>query len=213
MTEDKWLACADPETLLWFLLRREDLTERKQRLFAAACCRRIWHLLRDERSRAAVEVAERWADGNASPEDLLAAFCLANDATAELRSEGGAASYAASAAEDLVDGERLGLWDSWLEASLAGEPGQPEGPAQAALVRDIFGNPFRPATIVTGWLSPTVASLARGIYEDRTFDRLPILADALEEAGCTSGELLDHCRCGGPHVRGCWAVDLILGWH
>jgi hypothetical protein len=83
--------------------------------------------------------------------------------------------------------------------------------AQAALLRDIFGNPFRPATLDRAWLTSTVVALARGIYADRAFDRMPILADALQDAGCTSDDILAHCRGPGPHVRGCWVVDLALG--
>jgi hypothetical protein len=82
---------------------------------------------------------------------------------------------------------------------------------QAALLRDIFGNPFRPATVDEAWLTPAVVSLASDIYEDRTFDRLPELADALVAAGCGNVELLAHLRSDGPHVRGCWALDLMLG--
>jgi hypothetical protein len=83
--------------------------------------------------------------------------------------------------------------------------------SQAALAREVFGNPFRPVNVDLAWLSPTVVSLATGIYEDRAFDRLPILADALEDAGCTSADLLNHCRQPGEHARGCWPVDLLLG--
>jgi hypothetical protein len=79
------------------------------------------------------------------------------------------------------------------------------------LIRDIFGNPFRPVTADPSWLSSTVVALAEGIYADRAFDRLPILADALQDAGCDDAEVLDHCRGGGTHVRGCWVVDLLLG--
>jgi hypothetical protein len=86
-----------------------------------------------------------------------------------------------------------------------------EQAAQAGLVRDCFGNPFRPVTLDPSWLTSTVVSLAEGIYADRAFDRLPILADALQDAGCDNPEVLDHCRAPGPHVRGCWVVDLILG--
>jgi len=75
----------------------------------------------------------------------------------------------------------------------------------------IFGNPFRPVTLNPAWRTATVIALAEAIYADRAFDRLPILADALEEAGCTSAEVLNHCRQPGEHVRGCWAVDLVLG--
>jgi hypothetical protein len=82
---------------------------------------------------------------------------------------------------------------------------------QAESLRDIFGNPFRLATLDRSWLTSTVTSLAQAIYDDRAFDRLPILADALEDAGCTDQDILAHCRGGGEHVRGCWVVDLLLG--
>jgi hypothetical protein len=87
--------------------------------------------------------------------------------------------------------------------------------AQAALLRDIFGNPFHPSPplppAVLTWNDGAVRRIAEGIYEGRAFDRLPILADALLDAGCDNEELIQHCRGDGPHVRGCWAVDLILG--
>ena len=83
--------------------------------------------------------------------------------------------------------------------------------AQYLLVNDIFGNPFRPIVADLLWLTPTVQSIAASIYQDRAFDRLPILADALEEAGCTNADVLLHCRKPAEHVRGCWVVDLVLG--
>ena len=86
-----------------------------------------------------------------------------------------------------------------------------ERAAQCALVRDIFGNPFRPVTADPSWLTSTVVQLAGGIDAERAFDRLPILADALEDAGCDSADVLGHCRGPGPHARGCWVVDLLLG--
>lgn len=79
------------------------------------------------------------------------------------------------------------------------------------VLRDVFGNPFRPVTVEPSWLTSDVVGLAAAIYADRAFDRLPILADALEEAGCDHPNVLDHCRGPGPHVRGCWVVDLLLG--
>jgi hypothetical protein len=82
---------------------------------------------------------------------------------------------------------------------------------QARFLRDIFGNPFRTVAIDPSWLTSTVVSLAEGIYTDRAFDRLTILADALQDAGCDDPDILDHCRGPGPHVRGCWVVDLVLG--
>jgi hypothetical protein len=76
---------------------------------------------------------------------------------------------------------------------------------------DIFGNPFRPVTLDPACLSPNVKGLAQAIYDDRAFNGMPILGDALEEAGCTNQDILSHCRGPGPHVRGCWVVDLVLG--
>ena len=83
--------------------------------------------------------------------------------------------------------------------------------AQCDLIRDIFGNPFRPVTVDPRWQTETVVALATGIYAERAFDRMPILADALEDAGCDHADILTHCRGDGPHVRGCWVVDLVLG--
>jgi hypothetical protein len=75
----------------------------------------------------------------------------------------------------------------------------------------IFGNPFRPVSFDPNWRTSTVVALAEGVYADRAFDRLPILADALEDAGCGHPDILAHCRGPGPHARGCWVVDLVLG--
>lgn len=77
------------------------------------------------------------------------------------------------------------------------------------MLRDIF-NPFRMAVPDATWLTDTVLGLARNIAALGTFRRLPILADALEDAGCADVELLDHCRDVGPHVRGCWVIDVLL---
>ena len=79
------------------------------------------------------------------------------------------------------------------------------------VIRDIFGNPFRPVTADPAWLTSDVVALATSIYAEKAFDRLPILADALQDAGCDNADVLDHCRSDGPHVRGCWVVDLLLG--
>jgi hypothetical protein len=79
------------------------------------------------------------------------------------------------------------------------------------LFRDIFGNPYRLVSVASVWLTSDVRTLAEGIYEDRAFDRMPILADALMDAGCDNEDILDHCRSAGPHVRGCWVIDLLLG--
>jgi hypothetical protein len=83
--------------------------------------------------------------------------------------------------------------------------------AQADLLREIFGNPFRPVAFDPRWRTADVVALAQAIYDDRAFDRMPILADALLDAGCDDEQVIGHCRGDGPHVRGCWVVDLVLG--
>jgi hypothetical protein len=83
---------------------------------------------------------------------------------------------------------------------------------QLALMRDVFGNPFRPVTFDPAWRTAAAVSLARQMYESRDFGNMPILADALEDAGCDSADILTHCRDPKQvHVRGCWVVDLVLG--
>jgi hypothetical protein len=82
---------------------------------------------------------------------------------------------------------------------------------QADLLREVFGNPFRPASLDPGWRTPDVLGVAGGIYQERDFERLAVLGDALEEAGCADSALLDHCRSPAAHVRGCWLLDLCLG--
>ncbi|WP_020470576.1 hypothetical protein [Zavarzinella formosa] len=88
---------------------------------------------------------------------------------------------------------------------------QTELNACCRLMREIFGNPFRPIVIDPSWLTFDVRMIAAGAYEDRAFNRLPILADALQDAGCENEDILSHLRGDGPHVRGCWVLDLILG--
>lgn len=117
-----------------------------------------------------------------------------------------------------------GLWhdptgsiEMRADAAAIASAGDAEGPAwqaercaQAGLLRELFGNPFRPESFDPSWRTPEVVALAGTIYEGRAFDRLPVLADALEHAGCTDPEVLRHCRGGGPHVRGCWVLDLAV---
>jgi hypothetical protein len=86
-----------------------------------------------------------------------------------------------------------------------------ERQTQCDLIRDIFGNPFRPVVFDPVWRTETAVGIAAGIYEDRAFERMPILADALQEARCEHADILTHCREPGTHVRGCWVVDLVLG--
>jgi hypothetical protein len=212
MTEAQWLACRDPDALLEFLRQRaygrhgNHPDARRLRLFACACCRRAWPALADERSRRAVEVAERYADRRATRQELARAFIAARG----IGQAGHAAFAAATACAPRGNAGRVAA-----QAALAGNPRHwaAERTAQADLLRDIFGNPFVPAIVVEAeWLSGrdrAISELARAAYDEHTFDGLPLLADALENAGCTSAGLLTHLRSPGPHARGCWALDLV----
>jgi hypothetical protein len=232
MTEADWLTSVEPVPMLEHLrpgLTKTAAGRRKLRLLACACVRRFWDVMRDEWDRNAVLVAERYADGQADKAALREARAAARDyRTRPRRPQAGddgpkltwPAQLAAvdeawrAAAHTLRDCPET----AWLLARDSGPTDTHTSPSHtearrchAALVRDLFGNPFRPATLAPACRTQTVTALAGAVYEEHAFDRLPILADALEDAGCTDRAILDHLRSGVPHVRGCWALDLVLG--
>jgi hypothetical protein len=241
MTESEWLHGTYPGEMLKHLAFSGTVDARKFRLFACACCRRISHLLTDERSRKAVEVAERFADGWADEEELRAACERAAEVISERAAERTAdrdpydvGHCAAVHASEYTEDEESLLDTVYCAASAAGTgshspytniippasttisawstvPLTTEGLAQIALIRCIFGNPFRPVGLSRSWQTLKVVKLAQVIYDQRDFGRMPELGEALEEAGCTDADILAHCREPGPHVRGCWVVDLVLG--
>jgi hypothetical protein len=182
------------------------VSERKVRLFAVACCRVIGDAIHSAKGRRAVEVAELHADG-------LVTDGQRQKAHAAVRRFRMAGELAARASAGHV---RCVGWLTVRYAVIAARLLRHQHPArtQCDLLREIVGNPWRPVAVEPVWLSwngGAVPMLAQGIYDERAFDRLPILADALEDAGCSDRDILDHCRGPGPHVRGCWAVDLLLG--
>ena len=234
MTESEWLACADPISMLISLRDRGKGSDRKFRLFCVECCRGIGHLLTDDRSKAAIEITEKYADRLVPPEDLIPIRKGAEDVELETDTPWARAARLAEpwirspapAAARLV--AEATIQAALREASEALP--RPEAIDElcscictvqetqyqrlSRLLHDIFGNPFHPAPIEASWLKwhdATVPKIAQAIYDDRAFDRLPVLADALEEAGCTNAEILNHCRSEAPHVRGCWVVDWLLG--
>jgi hypothetical protein len=152
-----------------------------------------------------VNVAERSADGLAGAAELRAARVACREA-GENASWYAALSNSGIAARNAARSAEAGCGNS-----VPGRSRAKELLAQANLVRDIFGNSFRSVALDPTWLTAAVLSLAQTIYDDRAFDRLPELAEALEQAGCTNAEVLDHCRQPGEHVRGCWVVDMVLG--
>jgi hypothetical protein len=260
--EQEWLESNYPGKMLYLQFNASD---RKLRLFACACCRRIWHLMTDERSRHAVDVAERFADGLVTDEDRASAEQLALNSWEDARrgaqdfdvpfSQGDngeihwaegyhdmlfrlAAPYPAFYAsrdfkkihprEQRPRAVSDTLWASSFASktvlySKCGEVmteypppwSEEECLRQAILLRDIFGNPFQPVPHVSPailhWNNGIIPKLAEAIYQGGAFNRLPNLADALEKAGGVADKVLAHCRHPGPHVRGCWVIDLLLG--
>ena len=256
MTEQEWLASADPEPMLEFL--RGRVTDRKLRLFGWECLRCSWPLLDAELERRVnnpwwrrmrfskveiewakthadlvregVELAEKVADGLADRSELEALFSspeakswdihAANEQSfAEYYFTGYTGADAAHMARECAYRARyVALYNSpasypffarFRRESQADH--DREQAAQCERLRDVVGNPFRPVAVDPNWLTAGVVRLTREIYEERTYDRLPILADALEQAGCTNADVLAHCRGPGPHVRGCWVLDLMFG--
>lgn len=207
-TEPQWLDSIDPEAMAR-LLESGDPDPRRWQLFACACCWRILPML-DERSRQAVAIAERHAEGLASGKEVEEARHLAQCAVATTWQSRGdtCLGYAAVAVHyALVRPQRAHAY-----AALAAGGGQvAERRVQADLLRDVFGNPFRPARLDAAWRTPTVLAIAADIYHNDSFSELPVLGDALEDAGCDDPDILDHARSARPHVRGCWLVDLLLG--
>ncbi len=198
MTEAEWLARTNPDPMLQFLHGRA--CKRKLRLFACACVRRVWRHLTDERSRAAVETAEQYADGLATAKQL-----------ARARKE---AAWAA-AWSGRRDAAAAAVEPGWVEmatsrAYLAERTDDVLRHPQCQILRDIFGNPFQFVRVQPGWQTARVVKLARRMYEARDFTRMPQLADYLAAARCADAEILEHCRQPGEHVRGCWVVDRLL---
>ena len=230
MTEQEWLACTDPTPMLAFL--RGKASDRKLRLFAVACCWQLGYLLRDKRSKKAIKASERYADGLFALARITTVRDGAGQAVAEWVDAEAVAvgrrfpeelAYAATqsaAHEAAAQASDIAARLSEAEAREIGYASRKQ--SQVRVLRDIFGNPFRPSPplppAVLAWNDRTVPRIAEGIYDDRKMpegtlynDRLAILADALLDAGCEDEALIQHCRSAGPHVRGCWAIDLILG--
>ncbi len=223
MTEGEWLKTKDPDPMLAALWGKAS--RRKLRLFACGCCRHVvWHLLRDPRYTDAVQVAESFAEGLAGAEQLKAANESA--AAASMAERYGSKTYHAAmavvaATRTALQAEVAARFDAPRpdrcplvagETAAAVAAGRADKGKVAALLREVFGPlPFREVGIETAWLTPAVLSIARRAYDERDFSALPVLADALADAGCDNEDLLRHCREPGlAHCRGCWVVDLIL---
>ena len=227
MTDGSWLKCGVTiENMLRHVERNGS--NRKLRLFAVACCGRFAHLLLDSHSRKALQTSDRFADAVASRPELNAANSAAWNALNSAAITEGSLTSAARAAACSADeqafnaalrtarevlsipaeqveeaaGDLVGEADSktedlWFQAQAAEEA------IQCNIFHDIFGSlPLHPVVIDPRWLTSTVVDIAQAIYEERAFDRMPILSDVLMDAGCDSEEIILHCRGDGPHVAG-----------
>jgi hypothetical protein len=210
-----------------------NASERKLRLFACACCRRVWRF-QDAHSRPIVEAAERHADGAVGVAEWSAA---GRAVWKHLRGKGDRSAQGISDAAFAATGAALDAARPFASASVVDQmvfnaetaravavwaakaaAADTEAAEQCRLLRCLFGSPFRPVQPSPAWRAPLVAELAAAAYEVRQMPdglldpgRLAVLADALEEAGCADAALLEHLRDGGQHCRGCWALDGLLG--
>jgi hypothetical protein len=237
MTEVEWLACEDPIATLAFDATRAG--DRKRRLFFCACCARVLEATPPRRRLfrgdypgcfqqllRALGVVEQFAEGLVGCDALAEARRDAEDSvyvppSIDYSGESGldfeaavvvAAAIKHPGAENVI----RACWaaansQSALPPGDRGSRHTEEARWQAAVIRDIFGNPFRYVVFSPEWRTETAVTLARQMYESRDFSAMPILADALQDAGCDNADILAHCRGDGPHVRGCWVVDLVLG--
>ncbi len=209
-TAEDWKRCADPARMLEYLKGRAS--DRKLRLFACACVRRIEHRVTAEALQKAIGIAEQFADGRATTHELA----LAREGARTARISPG---WLAVGRNPVYSCTFTSAFDSAYRASIhAARPASDDQDArvgeranQVDLLRDIFGVPFGPVVFQANWRTAAVRALAQELYDRRVFDRLPILADALQEVGCEDTAILDHCRKPGEHVLGCWVVDLVLG--
>jgi hypothetical protein len=224
LTEEEWCDSSDCLTLIraardLFPGRRRAWWGRKARLAACGCFRSVWDLLTDVSLKAAVEAAEGYADGlwgfdrmQAAREEFVRQSHWLKSPYVE-----GCAQLLRRDVDRAVESV-VSAYDSRVrsedpaEVQWARQMEQREAAARlhADIARDIFGNPFRPVTFDPSWRTSTAVAIARQMYESRDFGAMPILADALQDAGCENAAILDHCRSDKPHVRGCWVADLVL---
>lgn len=237
MGESEWLGGKEPRLLLRMLRRsmekdiwstwlgRRDLTPRKWTLFACACVRRAWPYLGTP-ARRAIEIAEALAD---APNAGREGWAAARNAVTDLHAEGmpsdhdagnavSLASYGGAFAAMTAGHARIFLART-TAAKIPGKPKQAarrvalraEAERQCDLIREVFGNPFRPVILERASLAPGIVSLAEMMYAENVFNRMPELGRLLREGGCDRPDILNHCQGDAPHVRGCWVVDLVLG--
>lgn len=233
MTEQDWRTSQDPQAMLEFLRMNGFMSNRKARLFSTAVGRRSWPLLHDEILRQAIEMAERFADGDVGDNQLAYAAAEALASMRRLRDIWPATGHSVAESQGTKTKEMSRIYRAGTVARFAAGKNPHVGadiaassPEVSAIevvreLRELFGNPFRPVNLDPAWLtwnSGAIPRAALAAYEERALpsghldnERLAVLADMLEEAGCRDEEVVGHLRRpDAVHVRGCWCVDLLL---
>ena len=201
--ESQWLAITEPNILASYVNRKAS--HRKRRLLQCAFCRTRWDLRTRWALKDALEKAEAFADDLTDTTVLEAAQVMLQIPWTDL--------VLGSARRHLLEAASRALE---LDVSCRSPAQTPEEKdLHCTLIRDVIGNPFRIGPLIAdawlAWNNAAVVRVAHTIYQQRAFEQLPILADALEDAGCDDADLVGHLRSPGPHTRGCWALDLVLG--
>jgi len=213
MTEQEWLKIADPMVMIDYL--RTKSSDRKHLLYGSAECRRKWDWFSDDAvSVQTLDLAEKFADGHVDRAHIeSASYALSNRGMTTITEflvelEGGSPAAAVAAAV-------ISCVANWALDNADREKVEEiihiEEALQVQLAHEVFGNPFRRVKLNRKLISSIALSLASSIYDERAYDRLPILADALQESGVENEDVLNHLRSIRSHVRGCWALDLVLG--
>jgi hypothetical protein len=223
MNENHWLRHEEVEHMVYV----PNLPPKRLRLFAVECCRRIIQLMVDRRSVAAIEAMGRHAAKGITDKAHASALNRADaaveaqrlkeshpDAWTRPETRAARAAWHCTLPDEIPAAHGAAYWAA--SALLDDEKGELR--RQAELLRCLCGNPFRAVSVDRAWLTGVVVSLALAAHMERIPlsgeldpQRLAVLSDALEEAGCDDADILSHLRSPGPHVRGCWVVDLLTG--
>jgi len=203
MTEEEWLGgCAWHEILGAYPI---PLSPRKTRLWTLALCRWTPAETSDPEVISALSDIEDFIDGRATRAVFEEALHRASFSAYESMYHDRVAILAAEMDNEQLWTEPFAVLGDCVDGLTLNY-----NIPTTSLLRDIFGNPFRPVSFDRVWRTDTAVTLAQAMYESRDFSAMPILADALQDAGCDNADILNHCRGPGPHVRGCWVVDLVL---
>ncbi len=226
MTEREWLTAERPWQMINFA--RERASARKLRLFSCACCRSALNEFAPGIAERALVAAELFADSalkTGTLEHVLHTLDASASAAGRDANSIGYLLHLLDAcrvacfpsnpgdmARDVAQSAAYAAADLPLFASGSREPAEllAEFAAQCELLRCIIGNPFAPVSFDPGWRTSDAVALAQSMYESRDFSAMPILADALQEAGCENEQVLAHCRDARDHARGCWVCDALL---